>query len=161
MLHTVPNKQCLDRPFISPKSPGSINIRCFLQSFLGHFLTFVSPGEVCWTCSLFLRHNLLHICIDSHVHTRELPASPSHAFPLFGHCAAPVEQLGGCSRFKDTSAVDEGGECFSFAFPTQIFSDILCTQTGDLLVTSLLLILFTLPLPFSSLIHVLSWYLAV
>lgn len=23
----------------------------------------------------------------------------------------------------------EGGECFSFAFPTQIFSDILCSQT--------------------------------
>ncbi len=149
MLHTAPNKQCLDRPFISPKSLENINIHCSLQSFLGIFLTFISPGEVCWTCFLFLRYNLLHICIDSHVHTRELPISPSHAFPLFGRCAAPLEQLGGCSWFKDTSAVDEGGECFSFAFPTQIFPDILCLQTGVLLVTSLLLILFISPPPFS------------
>lgn len=40
------------------------------------------------------RYNLLHICIHLHVHTRELPASPSHFIFLFGHCSAPLEQLG-------------------------------------------------------------------
>lgn len=44
--------------------------------------------------------------------------SASHPSPLFGHCAAPLEQLGGWFRFKDTSAVDEGGRVyFSFATP--------------------------------------------
>lgn len=108
--------------FYLPKSPESINIHRLLQSFLVIFLTFSYPGEVCSTRLLFSEHNLLHICINSHVRTRELTASPSHAFPLFGCCAAPLEQLGGCSWFKDTSAVDGGGEdCFKYAFPTMIF----------------------------------------
>lgn len=103
--------------FYLSKSLESINIHCLLQSFFVIFLTFSYTGEVCSTCFLFFEHNLLHICINSHVHTREMTASPSHAFPLFGCRAAPLEQLGGCSWFKDTSAVDGGGEDFQICFP--------------------------------------------
>lgn len=121
MLHTVPNKQCLDHPFISPKSLASINIRC--RSFLGNFLTFLSAGEVCWTRLLFLRYNLLHICIDSH---QGAACFTQSRFPVFGHCAAPLEQLEGCSCFKDTSAVDEWGESVSHLLFLARFSQTYC-----------------------------------
>ena len=52
----IPNKQCLDRAFISPKSSGHINIRRVLQGILGILCNLHFPiGEVCWTCSLFPR----------------------------------------------------------------------------------------------------------
>ena len=41
-----------------------------------------------------VRYNLFHICIDLHVLSGELPTSPSRFIFLFGHCSAPLEQLG-------------------------------------------------------------------
>ena len=95
ILHILPNKQCLDQPFISPKSPVSINIRCFSWSFLCIFSsTLLSPWKVCWTCLIIFRHRLFHICIDSHQGAACITQS---CFPVFGYCAAPVKQLEGCS----------------------------------------------------------------
>lgn len=97
---------------------------------------------------LLLTHNLLHVCMDSHVHTGELPASPSHAFTLFAHCAAPLEQLGGCSRFKDTSAVDEEGE-FLICFPSPDFPRHTAPSNCRPSAHEHAPVPFILPLPFS------------
>lgn len=52
----------------------------------------VSGSPPSWSS---VRYNLFHICIDLHVVSGELPTSPSRFIFLFGHCSAPLEQLGG------------------------------------------------------------------
>lgn len=63
-----------------------------------------------------VRYNLFHICIDLHVVSRELPTSPSRFIFLFGHCSAPLEQLGGWPLVQGHPSSRRGLSVFLICF---------------------------------------------
>lgn len=137
---------------LSPQEPVLIYTACCKAFFFHHFLTFSYPREVCWTCLLFFfwtqpaSHMYRFTC--SHQGADRLTQSCfSSIWPL---CSFTGAAGGGCSWFKDTSAVDGGREDWNLLSLPR-FSQMCCAfKLETSFFTSLLLIPFILSLPFSS-----------
>lgn len=104
-----------------PRAQETLTYAACCQPFWDFFLTFIYTAEVCWTRLLFSRHNLLHICIDSHVHTGELPA----VHPVMPCLYLATVQLHWSSwgLLLVQGRLRGAGRraCFSFAFSAQSF----------------------------------------
>lgn len=103
LLHDLcPNKQCLDRLLSPPRARKALTYVACCKAFWAFVNFYLSMN--------MLSHSIYTVTCFIYVYIHKLIAGscPSHPVLLFlclVDCAAPVEQLGGCSWFKDNSAV--------------------------------------------------------